>query len=52
MGREYEGILRTTFITDDKGIITRVIDKVKTKDHTNQILNLWLVICSQIISAL
>jgi hypothetical protein len=25
---------------------------VKTKDHTNQILNLWLVICSQIISAL
>lgn len=39
MGREYEGILRTTFITDDKGIITRVIDKVKTKDHTNQILN-------------
>lgn len=39
MGREYEGILRTTFITDDKGIITRVIHKVKTKDHTNQILN-------------
>jgi hypothetical protein len=25
---------------------------VKTKDHTNQILDLWLVICSQIISAL
>ena len=39
MGKEYEGILRTTFITDDKGIITRVIDKVKTKDHTNQILS-------------
>ena len=39
MGREYEGILRTTFVTDDKGIITKVIDKVKTKDHTNQILN-------------
>ena len=39
MGREYEGILRTTFITDDKGIITRVIHKVKTKDHTNQILS-------------
>ena len=39
MGREYEGILRTTFVTDDKGVITRVIDKVKTKDHTNQILN-------------
>ena len=39
MGREYMGVVRTTFITDDKGIITRVIDKVKTKDHTNQILN-------------
>ena len=39
MGREYEGILRATFITDEKGIITRVIDKVKTKDHTNQILS-------------
>ena len=38
MGREYEGILRTTFITDEKGIITRVIDKVKTKEHAYQIL--------------
>ena len=37
MGREYMGILRTTFIIDKKGIITNIIDKVKTKDHTNQI---------------
>ena len=38
MGKEYEGILRTTFIVDENLIITRVIDKVKTKDHTSQII--------------
>tara|TARA_A100001011_G_scaffold190659_1_gene199324 strand:- start:1292 stop:1747 length:456 start_codon:yes stop_codon:yes gene_type:complete len=38
-GKEYEGIHRMTFIFNEKGIVTRVIDKVKTKDHTNQILN-------------
>ena len=38
-GREYEGIYRMTFIFDNDGILERVIDKVNTKDHTNQILN-------------
>lgn len=38
MGREYDGIHRTTFIIDEKGIIEDIITKVKTKDHTNQIL--------------
>lgn len=38
MGREYDGIHRMTFIIDEKGIVERVIDKVKTKDHTAQIL--------------
>ena len=37
-GNEYEGIIRKTFIVDEKGIITRIIDKVKTKDHAAQIL--------------
>ncbi len=37
-GREYEGIYRTTFIIDEKGILTDVITKVKTKEHTAQIL--------------
>jgi len=37
-GREYEGLLRTTFVIDEKGIIEEVFTKVKTKDHTNQIL--------------
>lgn len=38
MGREYEGILRTTFVIDEQGLIEKVIDKVKTKDHAAQIL--------------
>ncbi|QOW11026.1 thioredoxin-dependent thiol peroxidase [Kaistella flava (ex Peng et al. 2021)] len=38
MGREYMGVMRTTFIFDEKGICTRVIDKVKTKDAAKQIL--------------
>ena len=38
MGREYDGIHRATFIIDQKGIIEEVITKVKTKEHTSQIL--------------
>lgn len=40
MGREYDGIHRTTFIIDAEGIITNVISKVKTKDHAAQIFEL------------
>lgn len=39
MGREYDGIHRTTFIIDEKGMIEDIITKVKTKIHTSQILN-------------
>lgn len=38
MGRTYDGIHRTTFVIDEKGIIEDVITDVKTKDHTAQIL--------------
>src|SRR5690554_6564125 len=38
LGREFDGIHRTTFIIDEKGIIEEVISKVKTKEHTSQIL--------------
>ena len=38
-GRTYMGTARTTFVVDEAGKITDVIDKVKTKDHTAQILN-------------
>ena len=40
MGREYDGIHRTTFVIDEKGIIEEVIQKVKTKDHASQIIRL------------
>ena len=38
MGREYMGVMRTTFIFDEKGFCTRVIDKVKNKTAARQIL--------------
>lgn len=37
-GRKYMGILRSTFIIDEKGKIEKIIKKVKTADHTAQIL--------------
>ena len=36
-GREYYGILRTTFIINENGIIDEVFTKVDTKKHTEQI---------------
>ena len=39
MGRENMGIVRTTFIIDEQGLISRIIEKVKTKEHASQILN-------------
>jgi len=38
-GREYMGVLRTTFVISEDGIIEKIFPKVKTKDHTNQILS-------------
>ncbi len=40
-GKEYEGLLRTTFIINEEGVIDEAIKKVKTDDHTNQIINLY-----------
>ena len=37
MGKTYDGIHRMTFIIDGNGVVERVIDKVKTKDHAAQI---------------
>ena len=37
-GREYEGLLRSTFVISENGEIEQIFMKVKTKDHTNQIL--------------
>ena len=38
MGKEYDGIHRTTFVIDEKGTIEEVIENVKTKEHASQIL--------------
>jgi peroxiredoxin Q/BCP len=37
-GKKYMGILRTTFVIDEKGKIEKVIEKVDTKKHTAQLL--------------
>lgn len=37
-GRTYMGTVRTTFVIDEEGKIEEIISKVKTNDHTNQIL--------------
>src|SRR5699024_5770469 len=40
MGRKYDGVHRRTFLINEERKIEKIIDKVKTKDHTSQILNL------------
>ena len=37
MGREFDGVLRTTFLIDEKGIIEKDFHKVNTKNHAAQI---------------
>lgn len=38
-GKEYEGVLRTTFIIDENGSIEKIFNKVDTKAHVKQILS-------------
>ncbi len=38
MGREYEGVIRTTFLIDEHGRIERIIRDVDTKEHAGQVL--------------
>ena len=38
MGRTFDGIHRTTFVIDENGVISEVIGKVDTKNHTAQII--------------
>ena len=38
MGKTYDGIKRTTFIINERGIIEKIIEKVKTKNHSEQII--------------
>ena len=38
MGREFMGIIRTTFLIDKKGKIIKIWDNVKVKDHAKEVL--------------
>jgi len=38
MGKTFDGLHRTTFVIDEKGKIEQVIQKVKAKQHADQIL--------------
>jgi len=38
MGRTFDGIHRVTFVIDESGIISKIIDKVKAKEHALQVL--------------
>lgn len=40
-GRKYMGTARVTYLIDEAGLITHVIDKVKVDDHSSQILKAW-----------
>lgn len=37
-GKTYMGIVRTTFIIDEKGVIQEIISKIATKNHAEQVL--------------
>ena len=38
MGREYEGVLRTTYLIDQDGMVSRVFENVKPADHSKEVL--------------
>lgn len=40
MGREFMGIVRTSFIVDEQGRLSHIVDKFKTKNHHEVILDL------------
>jgi len=40
-GREYMGIVRTTFLINEQGKIDHIIDKVEAKNHAEQIIETW-----------
>ena len=38
MGREFMGVIRSTFLIDPKGKIVKIWDNVKVKDHAKEVL--------------
>jgi peroxiredoxin Q/BCP len=39
MGREYEGVLRTTFLIDENGTIVKVFENVRPAEHSAEVLS-------------
>lgn len=42
-GKTYMGVIRTTFVINEEGIIEKIFKKVNTKEHTNQIVKELLI---------
>jgi peroxiredoxin Q/BCP len=40
MGREFMGVIRSTFLIDPKGKIVKIWDNVKVKDHAKEVLEI------------
>ncbi len=40
-GKKYMGLLRTTFLINEKGVIVKVIAKPKSKQHAEEIIEAW-----------
>jgi peroxiredoxin Q/BCP len=40
-GKKYMGLIRTTFLIDDKGIIKKIFAKPKSKEHAKEIMEAW-----------
>ena len=42
MGKEYMGVMRTTFLIDKHGKIAKIFYKVKPKGHSTEVLDFFL----------
>ncbi len=40
-GKKYMGLIRTTFLIDNKGIIKKIFSKPKSKEHAQEIIEAW-----------
>jgi peroxiredoxin Q/BCP len=40
-GREYMGLIRTTFLVDEHGMIRKIFEKPKSSSHSEEIIAVW-----------
>ncbi len=43
-GKQYMGLIRTTFLIDKNGIVKKIFNKPKSKEHSKEILEAWSAI--------